>query len=281
VKTLLMVMAGVVVAGAMVWLLYGGGVDSLRVGERVDVRPIKPPAVAWTADGGVADASRIARLYESLANGPQPTVGWGAEAKAAATTKGVEIEPQATGAFEWSGLYFQVVHFDSKWAQSSQGGDTTPDRGYPRRNDGWELSGVMQTRSGAFAYQQRVTRVSDTASVYEAVTSSDVGITSSQLALEVSLPVTSYSGETLIVDGRPLVLEPGFWQTSTDARVVQIATKSGTVVLEGADGPIKIVVQDNKRFGSANYSVRLEFAPGSGVITQGRLKLVLHGVRGK
>jgi hypothetical protein len=283
-KMILPTLGVLVVAGGLVWWMLGRGrSEVVRVDEPAATGSVTPPAVAWTADGLVGDPRRVARFQAKLADGAQPTVVMPATRTAAPTSRPVGIVPDKTGAFKWNGLLFQVEHFDGNWQLAYQSQNANAASGYPRENGGtWELCGSLQTKGGGvFGYQQRLTKAGTDAMIFEAVASSDAGISTRALAFDVDLPAGLYQGQTLVVDGRRLVLGPNLSLGQFEARVVQIGTADGKIVIEGADGPMRVLVQDNVPVGGKDYSVRFDFVPGQGLIKQGKLKVVLHGVREK
>ncbi len=183
------------------------------------------------------------------------------------------------GALSIEEVTLSVHHFDESWKGSDQAhGAVQPTEGLAATNEGFlSVQGKYTTRSEAkFDFQEKATPQKDGSIKMEYKVSSAEGIDSSELSVEITLPLNRFSGRTLLADGKPYVLPVEYSEASWKP-LQGPAFKSLTIPLDAGkltiSGEFPLLVQDNRKFNADNYSVRIGFSPKSGKITAASLSL--------
>ena len=183
------------------------------------------------------------------------------------------------GAFEYSGVLFSIIHFDSNWANASQTQDARLDAGFPKQSAGAvEFRGTFTTKGGALALSQSLRALDNAGISYEAKLNSGQGVRTNALALMATLSAERYAGKPMLIDGKPLVLPAQFKQqtlfTAGNVKRVQVPTQGGSLVIEAQQ--LSVHIQDSRQFSSQQFDVRIGFMPGSGPITQASLQATIR-----
>ncbi len=84
------------------------------------------------------------------------------------------------------------------------------------------------------------------------------------------------AGQTITVDGKTIALPKNEKEVSvyhnSKAKELSISVAGGNSITFRGD-PLRVAVQDNRKFGNSTFSIRFTAAPGSGQITESRLQL--------
>lgn len=181
------------------------------------------------------------------------------------------------GVIRFGGLSFSVIHFDANWAMAGQRSDLKPEAGFPRRGSGtYELRGSFATRGGPvpLTFTQTVTTIDASSFAYKATVTATQAVPTNTLALLIELPTERYGGQKVFLDGQPATLPQKLAAMSVlrrdKVKKLEIPTTTGKLILEGE---LAVYVQDDRQFGSGQFSVRIYFSPGNGEIKAASLEL--------
>ncbi len=183
-----------------------------------------------------------------------------------------------TGAFEFAGVTFGIMHFSENWELAEQRQDAKPDAGFPKRSAaGWDLNAKFNARGGAFALRQSIRKTGEDAFSYEANLASDAGVKSNALALCGVLPVDRYAGAQVQVDDKSIALPRELGEMSVYRRdgvkKLVLSSPAGMLVIEGS---FSVYIQDDRKYNSPQFALRLGFAPSTGEIKQAALQLSMR-----
>jgi len=182
------------------------------------------------------------------------------------------------GVVSVEGMAMSVHHFNGSWEGSDQShkGVKPVDGVAPRSNGAsYEIKGEFTTNGGAkFDFVESVSSEDSKTVKLNYAVSSKEGVESNELSLSLTLPVASYSGRSLMVDGKPVQLPLEFseaWKpVNVQAKSLSIPLEGGSLVLKG-DFPL--LIQDDRKYKLDDFSVRVGFTPKSGKITMASLAL--------
>jgi len=183
----------------------------------------------------------------------------------------------SNGAITFGDLTFSIVHFNSDWQMSSQQSDLKDAKVLRDVADGaTRISGRFATQGGNFELAQTVLPATASRTEYEAVLSSESGVQTNTLALALTLPVDSFESRELRVDAQAIRLPQKLDQqtifSKSGVKRLEIPTIDGSGRLS-IEGPLSFMVQDDRKFGSENYTLRISFEPAAGLIKRSTLKL--------
>lgn len=244
-------------AGAIVWFGWGD-----------DLKSAAQPAQSTSAP--VVAAAKPAEPPK-----PRPTIFGKMESR--------PLQPAANGTFNFGGTYCFVIHYSQNWSGVDQQIGFAPEAGYPRQEgESLLVKGTWSPNGASFGWDQTVTKIDAHTLSYDVSLKSATPVPTNALALGINLPPDLYSGQRLIVDGEPVKL-PVDPATPANAIIfperivntIEIATPTGHITI---DGPVPVLVQDNRAYGGDVYYIRLGFTPGSGAITDATLKLKFRQV---
>lgn len=178
---------------------------------------------------------------------------------------GSEFVLRPTGAFWLDGLDFAVAHFTPGWTVTPQGQLRAND-GYPKREGGaWETRGELPLRGEAVlpVFAQKMTPAGDRAFRVDYRVTHPEGVTTQELALQVTLPLELGAGRPVIVDGKSQVLPEVFsarqilHEAIIQPRTLVLPSTTGTVEITGS---FSLLVQDQRAWSQeGGYTVRIRF----------------------
>lgn len=201
---------------------------------------------------------------------------------------GFSVRPD--GVLDIGPLYAEVNHYDASWALAQQHDrfrrDPTPPPPAARRGAARTevIGGVLTTARGPARLVERVERAAGGIH-YSAVFTSAKPVPTNELAMAFLLPLSAFGGKTIRVDGQALVLPAAprpkgqaHILTRNDVREVVLPMPTGALIVTGH---FNFLVQDDREWGDARYSMRLHFSPASGPISTSRidLRMVLDRAR--
>jgi hypothetical protein len=188
------------------------------------------------------------------------------------------VEFQKRGVFALDGLKFGVRYFSDAWVLAGQDFSLQPDPGYPKvDDDSTTMAGTYSTETGTFEFTQVMQAVGRSVH-YETSMTSVAPMKTKVLALEASLPLKLYAGQKVVVDGRDLELPATYAGNfilinAPSITKVLIATRSGTLTIEG---PMALYMHDDRQYGQAGFTLRVNFRPFEGDIKDAKLKLTFR-----
>lgn len=185
-----------------------------------------------------------------------------------------ELELGTNGSFEIDGLRFCILHFAGEWKGMAVQAWCKPADGYPKNGRAvYENVWLMGGTDLKFSCHEIIRGLDPHTVRYETVMTSEKGIGTAVLCMEITLPASRYRGQVLVADGEEILLpekkpQNGWFVFKEKVRRLQIATPGGVLTVQG---PVPMSFGDN----GDNLTVGLRFNPDSGVITESRLKLKL------
>jgi hypothetical protein len=170
------------------------------------------------------------------------------------------------------------IHYDNRW---QWGGYTVDDAFGNVSNiqlDGWQFNGQLHTGNN-IPLNLLNTIHSDDASVsidWQINATAAQPVPTNILALCFDMPVSSYAGQVVMVDDKPVTLTA---EASTQSQVLPVTRNVQKIVIPTSKGPVMLTgkwdmeIVDRRRWKSNVYSLRLYFAQHNGKISQTNLKV--------
>lgn len=94
------------------------------------------------------------------------------------------------------------------------------------------------------------------------------GIRCQAVAYSIALPAHLFDGKTIVVNGRERKVE-NFREPAYHVKDLEITNGDRRIALKG---DFTVVIQDNRKFSVPNFSLRLLFAPPSGLVKETKLE---------
>ncbi|HCE41948.1 MAG TPA: hypothetical protein DET40_00175 [Lentisphaeria bacterium] len=167
------------------------------------------------------------------------------------------------GSFEIDGIKARIVHFTDNWEMSQQNdASITLDQGYPRTDaKSCELKGKFRTKNAVFDFSEKIVKTSPGVITYECSLKSDKSVPTNELSLHFTLPVEHYSGKKIEVGSEKIVLPPELPEKNQLGSKDKfgkffLACANYKLTVEGDGG---MLVQDDRKFNTENYSLRVRF----------------------
>lgn len=188
------------------------------------------------------------------------------------------LEIVGNGVVRFPDVQMQVIHYDGQWGGIRQDA-LRPAAGFPKiAEDSYELEGILPAKNGKeeFRFTQAVKKDGDGAEL-SITLASEAGVESKALAYALFLPIDSFSGKALTVDGKEVTLPQAHGGqeifSGKEVRSLHIPLEDGVLEITGAFG---LYVQDDRQWNGNTFQVRLSFTPGSGLLKSSALKLRLR-----
>ena len=187
----------------------------------------------------------------------------------AALPPGVAVDE--SGAMTLGGLSAAVNVYDRDWRVSIQGKSSiVPEPSYPVPSAKvYELKGTLKVpNSDGFTIQQWVKEAGPDTATYSMTMKSKEGIRCQAVAYSIALPAHLFDGKTIVVNGRERKVE-NFREPAYHVKDLEITNGDRRIALKG---DFTVVIQDNRKFSVPNFSLRLLFAPPSGLVKETKLE---------
>jgi len=187
---------------------------------------------------------------------------------------GFSVRPN--GILDIGDITAEVYHFNAAWTITEQHDVFKPEDQSPATQPSVRvLSGAFPTASGPSTLTETFAPA-DTGISYTATLSSDKPLDTNELSVSFSLPVKSFAGKQIVVDGTPVALptdpakkgEPRILDKD-GAQKIELPTAAGTLAITGN---FSFLLQDDREYGDQRYALRLHFTPGDGQITQSKIE---------
>jgi hypothetical protein len=171
----------------------------------------------------------------------------------------------------------EIGHFDGSWKISEQhdafqAAEKNPPATQPSSHI---ISGVYASAAGPFNLTEQMD-ATDEGVQFSASMSSDKEVETNELYLSFSLPVKSFGGKTVMVDDQPILLpaDPAkqgqaLLAAKNGVQKIEIPFPTGTLTITGNLG---LLLQDDREWDNARYSLRLNFSPASGQLKESKLE---------
>lgn len=185
------------------------------------------------------------------------------------------------GQIEIDNAKFAVTHYGKDWKRKSQSDRAVvPDAGFPKKDGNlWNLKGKFLTASGGnFLFDEKLDKISADSVNYLASVTNQEGIYTESLSLQIELQIAGMAGRKVQIDGKDVVFPLDFntekWMITTKGGVkdFNLPLMSGRLSVKG---DFSLIIQDNRKFNSNTYSVRISFNPAKGEIKDSTLKLAI------
>ncbi len=101
------------------------------------------------------------------------------------------------------------------------------------------------------------------------------GVKCNTLAYQGTLSTQDFAGETILLDGKPIVLPSGFSEKSKDTVVIKYAysvsvpTSEGNLVFKGG---FDVLIVDARKYNDTKFFVRLMYNPSKGEIRSSKFE---------
>lgn len=187
----------------------------------------------------------------------------------AALPPGVAVDE--SGAMTLGGLSAAVNVYDRDWRVSIQGKSSiVPEPSYPVPSAKvYELKGTLKVpNSDGFTIQQWVKEAGPDTATYSMTMKNKEGIRCQAVAYSIALPAHLFDGKTIVVNGRERKVE-NFREPAYHVKDLEITNGDRRIALKG---DFTVVIQDNRKFSVPNFSLRLLFAPPSGLVKETKLE---------
>lgn len=188
------------------------------------------------------------------------------------------LEIVGNGVVRFPDVQMQVIHYDGQWGGIRQDA-LRPAAGFPKISEGsYELAGILPAKNGKeeFRFTQTVKKDGDSAEL-SITLESEAGVESKALAYALFLPIDSFSGKALTIDGKEVMLPQAHGGqeifSGKEVRSLRIPLEDGVLEITGAFG---LYVQDDRQWNGNTFQVRLSFTPGSGLLKSSALRLRLR-----
>jgi hypothetical protein len=184
---------------------------------------------------------------------------------------------RSSGGIDIGDMYLEVVQFDANWKETEQHDVFKPTAQPATQPSSKVLTGDFAVPGGSFTLTEQIDP-SDAGVHFSADMSSDKEITTNEMSIAVSLPVATFGGKQITIDGEPLAMpqepakkgEPHIFDKE-DAHEIDLPTPAGTLQIMGKD--LSILVQDDREWGDQRYALRIHFSPDDGAIKDSKIDL--------
>jgi hypothetical protein len=200
----------------------------------------------------------------------------------------VQVAPgfklRTNGLLDIDDIYTEISFYDGNWTIAQQHDRFQPGPAtQPSSPNVYDLSGTLATTPGDLKIDEHVTKADDGSIKYVATVSSAKEIQTNELSLAFLLPTKSFGGKQIVIDQQPIALpaEPAqkgaaVLQAMDDVEQVELPLAKGDKL--AISGHFKLLIQDDREWGDARYSMLLYFTPGSGDIKESKIELLMKRV---
>jgi hypothetical protein len=242
--------------------------------------PVRPAVVPAPASSPVPEVASISpRPVPTLALPPEPASGSNSTTQSVAPKLPEVLNISDSGSFVLDSVVFEIYHITDTGMMFMQHKGIRRAPGFPHIADGlFELSGVIPSPNGTFEIHETLRATGPNAFSYDTTLHSAAGLPTKVLALHAILPAARCAGQNLVVDGAIVALPQTVGGSSQllrkpFANKALIPTPGGMITIEG---PVDLLVQDDRRYNVDTFTVRLYFAPSSStvsIVKDAKLKL--------
>jgi len=172
----------------------------------------------------------------------------------------------------------RIVHFSADWAPIGQDTNSVASQaGYPATvEDQTRFLGRMTVANGGLDLKVSLGGTGSGGATYQAWVRNATPVPTGDLSLTVDLPADLFGGKALALGDGDFVLPAQFaeatWQKHVDGAggaVIPLDDGRKLTIRGGSS----VLVQDNRKYGSATFSLRFRFTPAGGDLTEANLAL--------
>lgn len=198
------------------------------------------------------------------------------------TATGTETKPielKNDGSISADGLSMNVIYYSPKWRSRILNAKSLKTPKLENKDEEQLFTGSFELfDKNRFTVKNVLNHVSPGVWEYKGSLSSTTPIKTNVLALSISLQCKDYAGKEIIVNGKPIMLPAEMisdngghiWSGKIKTAKIPSATKNVNV-----DGNCWFRIQDNRKYKSDNYSVRIFFSKSKGDVQETDLKFNL------
>ena len=177
------------------------------------------------------------------------------------------------GSIKIDNLVFRLTHWGKTWQNLSVQSSKSISDTARCNPSGSELRGVFHTSEGEFSLEESFENESRNQAHYSIKLESQEGVHSQYMALQVPLNATSYRERNILMDGVKIGfgsdLDEKKWNFSkTNVNEIVIQTDKGRLSISGK---FAAQLQDDRIFGSPEWSLRIALEPAKGLIKNASL----------
>jgi hypothetical protein len=197
----------------------------------------------------------------------------------------IEVAPGfklgANGVIQIGDISAEVGHFDGNWTVSEQhdvfkASGSNPPASQPSSR---VVTGVFTSASGPFNLTERMEAAGGGVH-FSATMASDKPVDTNELHVSFSLPVKLVGGKKAMIDDQPTLL-PSEPASQGEAQLIikdgvhkiEIPTPTGTLIVTG---DLSMLLQDDREWNEARFSLRLNFSPASGQLKESKIEFQMN-----
>lgn len=184
------------------------------------------------------------------------------------------ISVNEKGIISTNGIKFGLVHFSPEWKYANQHNNLNAIKS-SKQNSCLQFDGIFNAVSGDFNFQETVISNTPDSVDVSYLLKSKIGVPTNSLILSLPLPIDSFAGTNLIVDGNAVKLPVDFKSQNVPAsssfQKIIIPTQKGKIEITGEN--IGLYIQDNRQYKGNTFDVRFNFKGVEKVTAEAGLKL--------
>ena len=202
-------------------------------------------------------------------------------APGSAPTSVDNIKVDNKGIVEFDNISLSLKHYDNGWKFSSQGnrGFNITSRKINGGNINIRAKWQMAVQDSAFDVTENVQKDGPGKWNYDVTLKSAAGVMTNTVCAAISIPADIFSGQTILIDGKELKLPVKYEKMTLlrkrNVKKIILYTNSKGMLFEG---DLDILLQDNRKFKSNAFELRLMFSPSKGKITASRIEFSMESV---
>ncbi len=177
-----------------------------------------------------------------------------------------------------NGVILSVLHYNEQWKGSTLDRKSfLPEKlTLEEMNRKWAWTGDWQVEGGRFRTSEHITSNPNGGLDINVTFNSQIPVPTNFLGLNLELPVERMGGKSITADGVPIRLPETFDKTAISSKT---AIKKIVIPLNGRslefNGKFDLLIQDNRKFKSNVFCLRLYSVPSSGKLTESRLAVTV------
>lgn len=186
------------------------------------------------------------------------------------------FEAASCGSFKVGSLEFKATAWAPNWYSAVQRANSVSlEKGYPKFTDGSFLTqGVFRVNNGRFNLAESIRSTGAYQAEYSIRLNSAETIQCAELALEAVLPIKRFRGRPIYFDGKLANFGAEFDEKNNSfngqVKKIEIALEGGILTLSGI---FNVRLQDNRRYNSDEWALRIRLKPASGAIKDASLTM--------
>ena len=176
------------------------------------------------------------------------------------------------GEIKISGLRFGLTHADPGYGWTSQKeGSVRPDKTPLATTEEFQLNGIFRVRGGEFRLQEKLKKIGTNSILLTLSIQSDKDIPTNELAFSTELPHRNFELQGIKVNGKKVGFSAKFnekrwyFQVGGKNSSIELPLRNGRLTIRG---DFYIYLQDNRKFNTSSWSLRLRTKPSAMIRNQ-------------